>query len=157
MSRHAADIDDAADTSGSMTRAACFRPSITPRTLTARTWSTVATSVSVMLIIGEGIPALLTRQSRRPTIDGLVDHHLDIRFLFAGHVRTDETNAVLFLERTTFRFSASDDHDLSAFSDEDFGDRFADAARGWRPGDDRDLFIQCAHGPPPIAVNVLTS
>ena len=49
-----------------MRGAACFMPSITPRTCTAKTLSQCAASVSAIPLITPGLPALFTRQSSRP-------------------------------------------------------------------------------------------
>src|ERR1700727_2742565 len=57
-----------------------------------------------------------------------IDHRLDVGLV--GHVRADETNADLFLERTALLLAAPDNHDLSPFRDKGLGYPFADAARG---------------------------
>ena len=71
----------------------------------------VTVSISVMLTIGEGIPALFTRNSRRPErFERSIGHRLDIGLV--GHVRADEADADLFLERAALFLELPDDHDF---------------------------------------------
>ena len=128
MSRHAADIDDAAGLPVlSMARRSMLGPRIDAADVDGENLIDGRASVSVMLIIGDGIPALLTRQSRRPNHSSvLIDHRLDIGLI--RHIRADETNAEPLLERAAFLLAPPDDHHLRAFRDKGLGDAFADAA-----------------------------
>jgi hypothetical protein len=104
----------------SITGATCLMPSKTPRTLTAMSWSMVATSISVMLTIGAGMPAWLTRQSNAPkSLDGLVDHCLHVGF--ARHVGTDEANAQTLFQRVALLLRARSGDDFGAFRGKEFG------------------------------------
>ena len=106
----------------------------------------VATSTSVMLTIARNARVVDEAIHPPEPFDGLVDHRLDIRLI--RHVRANETNADLFLERAAFLLAPPDDHDLGSFRDKGLGDAFADAARA--SGHDRNLPVQCTHGPPLI-------
>src|SRR6202034_3936670 len=75
-----------------------------------------------------------------------IDHRLDVGLV--GHVRADETNADLLLERTALLLAAPDNHDLSPFRDKALGYPFADAARA--AGHDYDLPVQRAHVSLPV-------